>query len=394
MKGMFRPIARYQRITDYALAAVFFLAMAPLSQLSTQAGIGIIAGPLWLRVLAVTIMMSIALAFRRHSPALALAIAWAGAVLQMALLLPPLLSNIAIFGVLYTTAAYGGKRTRRFGLISVFLGAFAVTAYLAGPYVSEVMGEDSRAYLQMAVILAAAAILAFALAWVSGLLARSLLRGREVEQQKALAEAMAVVEQERNQIARDMHDVVAHSLAVVIAQSDGARYAAAANPEAATDALKTIGTTARAALADVRLLLGQLRHSQAEGPQPTLTDLESLYAHVRSSGVDLSVDVDPAPQSEPPASVQLAIYRILQESLTNALRHADGAPVKVVQRWLSDRVELSVSNHVAHDSEVKAGGHGLVGMRERAQLVGGTLEAGLEDDTFLVRSTIPLELPE
>ena len=132
-------------------------------------------------------------------------------------------------------------------------------------------------------------------------------------------------------IARDMHDVVAHSLAVVIAQADGARYAPRRRriPAVATEALGTISTTARAALADVRLLLTQLRHSQGDGPQPTLADLEALYAQVRAAGVDLRVDVDPAPPGEPPAAVQLAVYRILQEALTNALRHGDGGPVAV-----------------------------------------------------------------
>ncbi|WP_306343206.1 histidine kinase dimerization/phosphoacceptor domain-containing protein, partial [Escherichia coli] len=95
----------------------------------------------------------------------------------------------------------------------------------------------------------------------------------------------------------------AHSLAVVIAQADGARYAAAQNPAAATDALSTISTTARAALSDVRLLLQQLRHSQADGPQPTLADIESLYAQVRAAGVELETTVDSVPDAEPPASV-------------------------------------------------------------------------------------------
>lgn len=112
----------------------------------------------------------------------------------------------------------------------------------------------------------------------------------------------------------------------MIAQADGARYAAVSDPGVATQALGTISTTARAALADVRLLLGQLRHSQLDGPQPTLADLEQLYAQVRAAGVDLRVDVDPAPPGIPPAAVQLAVYRVLQEALTNALRHGDQAP--------------------------------------------------------------------
>ena len=144
----------------------------------------------------------------------------------------------------------------------------------------------------------------------------------------------------------------------------------------------------------MRLLLTQLRHSQGDGPQPTLADLEALYAHVRAAGVQLRVDVDPAPPGTPPASVQLAVYRILQEALTNALRHGDGAPVSVRLRWLADRVELEVRNPlpvVSGGAAPAAGGHGLIGMRERAQLAGGRLDAGAEAGDFLVRATLPIE---
>ena len=165
---------------------------------------------------------------------------------------------------------------------------------------------------------------------------RTAVRARANRAAQKRAEAEAAAEQERVRIARDMHDVVAHSLAVVIAQADGARYAAAsADPAAAAEALGTISTTARAALADVRLLLTQLRHSQSAGPAAAaFADLEELYAQVRSAGVELRVDVDPAPAAEPSAAVQLAVYRILQEALTNAIRHGDGGPVSVRLAWL------------------------------------------------------------
>jgi signal transduction histidine kinase len=202
-----------------------------------------------------------------------------------------------------------------------------------------------------------------------------------------------------------MHDVVAHSLAVVIAQADGARYAAATDPQAAASALGTISTTARAALADVRLLLTQLRHSQAPGPQPTLADLEALYAQVRAAGVALRVDVDPTPRADPPAAAQLALYRILQEALTNALRHGDGGEVSVSLAWHPERVDLTVRNPVrlaqkvgeAHlnpqyvpGEDAAGSGHGLIGMRERAHLAGGTLTAGAASGDFVVAASLPL----
>ena len=153
-----------------------------------------------------------------------------------------------------------------------------------------------------------AAGFALLLSWTVGALVRTAVRAQENREAQRRAEADAAAEQERVRIARDMHDVVAHSLAVVIAQADGARYAAGADPaaagsSAAIEALGTISTTARAALADVRLLLTQLRHPQPEGPQPRLADLEELYAQVRAAGVELRVDVDPAPSREPPAAV-------------------------------------------------------------------------------------------
>ena len=243
-----------------------------------------------------------------------------------------------------------------------------------------------------AILLAAA--FALLLAWVTGALVRTAMRAAENSRAQRLAEAETIAEQQRVRIARDMHDVVAHSLAVVIAQADGARYAAAADPDAATAALATISTTARAALTDVRQLLTQLRHTQAEGPQPRLTDLDALYAHVRAAGVELSVDVDPAPPGEPPAAIQLAVYRILQEALTNALRHGVDRHVDVHLGWLPDRVELTVRNARADGPSQPSGGHGLIGMRERAQLVGGRLTAEPQGRFFVVRAALPVGAPQ
>ncbi|HYP74262.1 MAG TPA: ATP-binding protein, partial [Microbacterium sp.] len=169
----------------------------------------------------------------------------------------------------------------------------------------------------------------------------------------------------------------------------------AATGVTAIQALGTISTTARAALSDVRMLLTQLRHTQADGPQPTLADLEQLYAQVRGAGVELRVDVDPAPAREVPASVQLAVYRILQEALTNALRHGTSGAVDVALAWHDDRVELTVRNAAAvpPPGPEAPRGHGLIGMRERAQLVGGTIEAAREGGEFRVRAVLPVGEP-
>ena len=235
---------------------------------------------------------------------------------------PPGPVDVAIFAVLYVTAAYGSRLVFWAGFGSAIVGAGVITLYIfAGPTAS---AQWDWSTITTAVAVLIAALFALLLAWTLGALVRTGIRARADREAQRRAEDEKVAEQERVRIARDMHDVVAHSLAVVIAQADGARYASASDPAAATAALGTISSTARSALADVRLLLTQLRHSQGDGPQPTLADLEELYAHVRAAGVELRVDVDPAPQAEPPGAVQLAVYRILQEALTNAMRHGDG----------------------------------------------------------------------
>jgi signal transduction histidine kinase len=309
---------------------------------------------------------------------------------------PPLFADVAIFAVLYTAAAYGTRRTFWAGFASALVGAIVITVYLF--LVPEFAGGRlTMQSLPLALAVLVAAAFALLLSWTVGALVRTALRARENKAAAEKAETEAAVEQERVRIARDMHDVVAHSLAVVIAQADGARYAAASDPAVATQALGTISTAARGALADVRLLLTQLRHSQGDGPQPTLADLEGLYAQMRAAGVDLRVEVDPAPQDEPPAAVQLAVYRILQEALTNALRHGDGGPVSVRLAWLRPdqargrrEVSLEVRNRLRAGDDPRTTGHGLIGMGERASLVGGILNAAPQDDEFVVWAQLPI----
>lgn len=407
---MFRPLTRTQQRVDIVVAALFGLfALAATLIPWTSSGVG--SGVVDERVAAVVAVLltaayAVALALRRRSPALALAISWGAALVQMATGLPPLPANLAIFAVLYTTAAYGTRRVFWAGFASALGGAAAMTLYLiVPPGFVQVAGDrepSSVATLVFAFVMTfVASALALLLAWTIGALVRTGIRARENWHAQQLAEAEAAAEAQRTRIARDMHDVVAHSLAVVIAQADGARYAAAADPDAAASALATISQTARAALADVRMLLTQLRHTQSDGPQPSLADLEQLYAQVRAAGVDLAVEVDPMPRGETAASLQLAVYRILQEALTNALRHgavgdrgARGGRVDVRYSWHDERVEVVVTNPIgaAAPPDGAARGHGLIGMRERAQLVGGTLEAGPDGaGRFVVRAALPRE---
>lgn len=405
---MFRPLTRLQLVVDIVVAALF-AAVVLWPELEAGRAVAFNA----LSTALVVFGMAAALAVRRLSPGLSLAIAWAAAIVQMAFGRPPNISDIAVFGVLFATAAYGSRRVFWAGLASVGVGAVVIVGYLFVPIVSGI-GLDGGAIATAAAVLIAA-LFGLGLAWTIGALVRTGIRARENRRAQELAEAEAAAEAERTRIARDMHDVVAHSLAVVIAQADGARYAAASDPAAAADALSTISMTARAALSDVRMLLTQLRHTEAPGPQPSLADLEQLYGQVRAAGVQLEVDVDPTPRGDVPASVQLAVFRILQEALTNALRHGSGGPVQVGLAWHDDRVELSVSNGIDPaqpqppaqpespaqpdaPASTAAGplpsvprGHGLIGMRERAQLVGGALVAGSDGDgSFRVQASLPI----
>jgi len=375
VKGVFRSLKPYQLGVDIGAAAVFALVFGAME----LRGPGVFA-------VTVVVLLAVALGLRRLSPGLSLAVAWLAAFVQMGAGLQPFPSDIAILAVLYATAAYGSRLVFWLGFASTFLGAAAISIYLA---VTQALAGGGWDQLSLIVTIYVAAAFGLALAWVTGALVRTAVRARETRRAKEQAELSAATEHERGRIARDMHDVVAHSLAVVIAQADGARYAAASEPAVATQALETIGATARSALADVRLLLTQLRHSEGAGPQPTLADLEGLYADVRAAGLDLAVDIDPAPASEPGAGVQLAVFRILQEALTNALRHGDGTRVDVALAWHPDRVELEVRNAIGSAPRAD-GGHGVVGMRERAQLAGGTLAAGPDGEQYVVRARLPI----
>ncbi|MFE2770638.1 sensor histidine kinase [Microbacterium resistens] len=397
---MIRSVPRLWLVLDIVGAAFAFLVTTPLSfvmiveQLSSWLG----TGPL---SISLTILVSLAMwaaaAIARLAPLPALMIAWPAAIVQMAAGLSPALYDTAVFVVLFATAAWGTRTVLWMGGGSTLAGGVIAGVYLAVLFDSGMIQDEQAALRRLAlgVLMGSSVLFSLVISWGAGLLWRVVLNGRRTREAQIAAEAVAAAEQERVRIARDMHDVVAHSLAVVIAQSDGARYAAAADPAQATAALTTIGQTARAALADVRLLLAQLRHRQGQGPQPTLADLETLYGQVRAAGIEPRVTVDPMPPGEPPAAIQLAVYRILQEALTNALRHG-GGDVDVHLAWEMDRVRIRVENAVTGDASASAGtggGHGIIGMRERAQLVGGTLSAGRDHDRFVVDAALPIGPP-
>jgi signal transduction histidine kinase len=391
-----RSVSRTWLVLDIVGSALGLLITLPVSFAMSAGDTSMWLQPEWLALGAMSIVGVVmwgAAAIARLSPVLALMVAWAAAAIQMACGLSPAAYDAAVFVVLFATAAWGSRRLMWWGGGSAVSGGAIAGLYITVQQLSALSGSDTARTamnLSITAVLAATSIgFALVIAWGAGLLWRVVVRGRQTREAQLQAEAVAAEEAERVRIARDMHDIVAHSLAVVIAQADGARYAAKAQPELAQEAMLTIAQTARSALSDVRMLLTQLRHRQGSGPQPTLADLETLFAHVRLAGVEPRVTVDPMPPGEPPAAIQLAVYRILQEALTNALRHGEG-DVDVRLAWLPDRVDVQVRNRVAAEQTVSSGGHGLVGMRERAQLVGGALTAAAEDSWFVVRAVLPI----
>ncbi|MBM9465461.1 sensor histidine kinase [Aeromicrobium sp. YIM 150415] len=209
-------------------------------------------------------------------------------------------------------------------------------------------------------------------AYVNSLIERSERVAREADQRAQLA-----AQGERNRIAREMHDVVAHGLSVIIVQADGARYAASARPETAVDALETIASTGRQALTEMRSLLGLLRENgTGTAPQPDLADVPALLEEAAASmRLDTEISADLAGV---PPGVALTAYRLLQESLTNVRKHAGPqVTTTVTLRRDGDVLNLTVRDDGRGASAADdGGGHGLVGMRERVAAHGGELRVG------------------
>jgi signal transduction histidine kinase len=243
-----------------------------------------------------------------------------------------------------------------------------------------------------------------ALAWLLGsYVGRQRAYTAELERQNALlAQAQAdladrAVGEERLRLARELHDVVAHTMSVVAVHAGTGRMVADSDPAAAKEALATIETSTRAALLEMRRLLGVLRGGDGDGPgslapAPGLGDIDALVAEVVRSGVDVDVRIE-GERPEVPAGVDLSGYRIVQEALTNVLKHAGGASARVVVRYANDSVTVEVDDEGAGGHAMalpSAGRHGLVGMRERVTMFGGELQAGPRaDGGFRVSARLP-----
>lgn len=212
-------------------------------------------------------------------------------------------------------------------------------------------------------------------------------------EQEADAERAAAVAEERRRIARDLHDVIAHSVSVMVVQAGAAEDIAERNKEGVLEPIRAVQETGRAALVEISRLLGLLRADDAEiglAPQPRLDELPDLVVEAQRSGAAAELRIE-GTASPLPLGIDLSLYRIAQEALTNARKHAAGAHVDLVLRYFGDRVELVVENEPGAETGEEGGGHGLIGMRERVAVFGGSLEAAARaDGGFRVHARLPV----
>lgn len=366
------------RQADLALAAL--LAAFGLAELWL-----VHVGPKSIAVPA-TAVAGLALAFRRLAPLLTIAGALGAiaveSLLGVSLQKPDAPLLIALVAV-YTAGAYLSLRDAVAGLALAVAG---IGASYAG---SSTNGHSDFAFTSVVV----------AAGWLVGrgmhgrvTQTAALAERTQQLEQEAEAERAAAITEERRRIARDLHDVIAHSVSVMVVQAGAAEDVFDRDPAAVLEPIRAVQETGRGALVEISRLLGLLREDGAElglAPQPRIDDLPELAAQTEAAGLPVALRVEGT--SRPlPLGVDLSIYRIAQEALTNALKHSTGARADVVLRYREDTVELAVENDGVASANGHRGGHGLIGMRERIAVFGGTLDAGPRPDGgFLVVARLP-----
>jgi signal transduction histidine kinase len=339
----------------------------------------------------IVLMMTGALVFRRRWPVGVFAAVAMAAFIQWVAGIPVGFHDVTILVGLYTVAAYGPNRRMKLAATAVAIGgALLAVARSNGPHVVPAMIGPIALTL---VALALGDERRTRRSYLSALEERAERLERERDALAAVAAST-----ERARIARELHDVVAHSLSVMVAQSDGAAYTVATDPERAGRAMETVAETGRDALAEMRRLLGVLRPTTSSGdllPQPGIGAIPELVDRVRCAGLPIDLRVD-GPATVLPAGMELAAYRIVQEALTNTLKHSGpGATATIALHYGDDGLLVQVEDDGAgirlpgHD----AGGQGLAGMRERAAMYGGTLLAGpAASGGFTVTARFPFEI--
>jgi len=327
--------------------------------------------------IALLVVQSVALTVRRRWPMAVYSVVGIGTVVYAWLGYPESVGGFGVLIAIYTVAAHVPLRE---AVVAAGIYVVGMTLSLIG------FSRDSGLALDVLFADFLVNLLALVLAWTVGVTVRT--RRAYVAALEARAEllererednARLVVALERGRIAREMHDVVAHNVSVVVVQAAAAERLVETDPERARQAMRDVATTGRQALTEMRRLLGVLRDGDAAddlGPQPGVAELRALAGTVEDAGmqVELSVQGEERPL---PASAALSVYRIVQEALTNSLRHAGPARARVILRYLPDALEVQVSDNGSGGMPpAEHAGHGLIGMRERVALFGGELTAG------------------
>ncbi|WP_329021791.1 sensor histidine kinase [Streptomyces sp. NBC_00690] len=358
-------------------------------------------GPTWAALL-VGVALSLVLALRRRRPEQMLVLGAVTGVAQLILDVPVNTADFAMLVIIYTVAARDRSR---------WASRLALAGGLVAAPLAQLRWPSPEVTTTQQVFLVIFLAVPFALAWVLGDSIRTRRayfaeleeRATRLERERE-AQAKVAVAAERARIARELHDVVAHNVSVMVVQADGAAYVLDAAPDQAKQALETISTTGRQALAEMRRLLGVLRtgddpESGEYVPQPDVQQIEDLVEQVRRAGltVDFRIEGTPRPL---PSGVELTAYRIVQEALTNTRKHAGpevGASVRLV--YFDDGLGLLVeddgrgsAHELYEDGGADGQGHGLIGMRERIGMVGGTLDAGPRPGGgFRISALLPLK---
>jgi signal transduction histidine kinase len=379
-----------------------FLAVFLLGVSGVQYVAGTIDGHDRLAGIPVFLGLSTAVALRRRVPERMLLLVALMGVVQLVLDVRPAPADFAVLVLIYTCAADGKRWASRLALV----GSLCAGTLSQLRWPSE--GTHGR---PQQVFLAVVLTVPFVLAWVLGdsmstrraYLAQLEERADRLEKERE-AQSKVAVAGERARIARELHDVVAHNVSVMVVQADGAAYVLDTAPDQAKQALETISSTGRQALAEMRRLLGVLRTGDVREsgeyvPQPDVAQIQELVEHVRTAGLTVDFEVEGTPRPLP-SGVELTAYRIVQEALTNARKHGGpdvGASVRLI--YFDDGLGLLVEDDgrgVAHAMYQGGGadgqGHGLIGMRERIGMVGGTLDAGPRPGGgFRISALLPLK---
>lgn len=325
--------------------------------------------------LPVAVASTIALAWRTRSPVVTVAIVLLADIVQLLFALPSgsLWALVVSAITMYSLAAHYTEGR------AAIVGVVMVATILIEEKVTA--GQD---YLFI--------ILLFGGLWLLGRASRLWRTRVSRAEQHEHDLALLAVSDERVRIARELHDVIAHSLSVIAVQADAAGAALERDPALAREPLKVINSTARSSLGEIRDMLQLLRTDDEElRPAPGLAALDELLASARDAGLTIEADIRLGDEPVPPV-VDLAAYRILQEALTNAARHAGAVAVKVSVVVAEDAVDLSVENAGGAARRVAGAGVGLLGIRERVAMLGGTIEAGpMPGGGFRVAARLPLE---